>query len=316
MRTTRSTARTPVGQAIAGWRDEMTARGVRPASISRMTRAVSAACDACGWRFTDQIAYTPAVAWLAEKRRSGAWSGATYDQAVSVLRGFGKYLRRSGVSGANPLEDLLSSREPVGEGSRALTTAEADALVRASLRRHETDRRAKGNAPLFWTFLMATGLRCNEACSCRWGDVSLDAGVIITSAGWSKSRRRDRITLPPAMAHLLAAHARQVPCGRGDLVWPVTPTRATWRMDCVLAGIPDIDHRGRAATMHSCRKSYATWLDAIPGVSAGVVARLTRHASTLTEERYIDHDMRFDADVVARLHVPWPQGVAPLFRAP
>lgn len=315
MHTTRATARTPIGQAIAGWRDEMTARGVRPASISRMTRSVAAACEGCGWRFVDQVAYTPAVSWLAAKRRSGAWSGASYDQAVSVLRSFGQYLRRSGMHAANPLQDLLSSREPPGDGSRALSADEAAAIVLAAIRRHHTDGRSRGNPPLFYAFLMLTGLRYNEAVSCRWGDFNLDAGVLVTDPAWSKSRRRDRVAIAPSLVALLRQHREQVPSARTSLVWPHAPTRATWRADCIAAGVAERDERGRAATMHSCRKAFATWLDGIPGASAGVVSRLTRHASTLTEERYIDHDMRSDAALVAALPCPWPSGVAPRYRA-
>lgn len=303
-----------IDQALAGWRDEMTARGIRASSIARMTRTIEAAAAGCAWATAREISYGECVAYLAAKRRSGAWSGASYDQAVSILRGFGKYLRRSGALRANPLEDLLSSREPGGEGSRAYSIEEAARHVAASFRRHSTDRRARGNAPLFWTFCFLTGLRYHEARACAWGDIALEHGFALTDPAWAKSRRKDRIALAPCLIELLRLHRSQIPSGRRDPVWPIAPNRSTWHADREAAGISEIDERGRPATIHSCRKSFATWLDALPGISSGVVSRLARHATTLTEERYIDPSSERERAAVALLPSPWPAGAIPAFR--
>lgn len=293
----------------------MTGRGIRTTSIRRMVRAIEAAAAGCAWKNTAQVEYTQCVSYLAAKRRDG-WGGSTYDQNVSVLRCFGQYLRRARIATTNPLEDLMPSRDGGGEGARAYSVDEAALHVAASLRRHQTDGRAIGNAPLFWTFCFMTGMRHHEASACTWGDVACDCArpMIITSKEWSKSRRRDRIALAPEIARLMTIHRGQVPSARRDRVWPIVPTRATWHADREAAGIPEIDERGRPATVHTCRKSFATWLDDLPGVSAGIVARLTRHARSLTEERYIDPAVDREREAVSGLKSPWPSGAIPHFR--
>lgn len=303
-----------VDDALTGWRDEMGARGCRPGSIDRMVSIVERVQECSAWSTVHHVNYTSAVAFLAARRRAvPPWSGPTYDQAVSTLRTFGEFLRRSGHLPANPLMDLQSCGEKGEDGSRALTPDEARAIISASIDRHLRSRRASGCAPLFWLMMMYTGLRYAEACAVRWKDVDLGTGTLCTDPKWqgNKSRRRDRIPIHAALADLLKGHLDAAKPGSdapGSPIFPKAPTRHTWHLEREAAGIAKRDGRNRPVTTHSCRKSFCTWLDS-QSIPRGLVSRLARHSHTLTEERYIDHDGADEVRAIAALPLIWPSGL-------
>lgn len=308
-----STANESLDGIVSRWRDEMTARGVRPGSIQRMISTVERVAHSQGWKRAEHVDYTGAVAFLAARRRQDKpWSGPTYDQAVSTLRTFGEFLRRSGLRHSNPLMDLQACGEQGEAGSRALTPEDARRILIASIDRHLKSRRAKGCAPLYWLTLFYTGLRYSEAEAMRWKDIDFtgETAFIYTDPKWkgNKGGRRDRIPLHPRLAEMLRAHRSTVPDSSSALVFPIVPSRRTWQLDRERAGIPERDGRNRPATPHSCRKSFCTWLDAMV-IPRGLVSRLARHATTLTEAKYIDHDPAEEMKAIAGLPLIWPDGV-------
>jgi integrase len=296
-----------IDEAVARWRDDLTARGCRPRSIDRMVSTVERVADYSGWSAAAHVDYTGAVAFLADRRRADPpWSGPTHDQAVSTLRTFGEFLRRCRVTPINTLEDLESCGEPGEQGPRALTPDEARRIIEASIDRHMESRRARGCAPLFWLHQFYTGLRYSESRSARWSDYDLDAGMIYTDPKWvgNKAKRRDTIPIRADMLELLIGHRDRVPHGPKDPVFPKVPNLATWHKEREAAGIPLLDPRKRRATIHSCRKSFCTWLDS-QNIPRGVVSRLARHAVTLTERAYIDHSGGVDRQAVESLPQLW-----------
>lgn len=308
----RPTAGVSVDDALARWRDDLTARDCTPRSIERMMSIVSRVCECSGWNTANDVTYQHAVAFLAARRRQDSpWSNATHDQAVSTLRTFGEFLRRSGVLHANPLADLQSVGALNPQGARALTPDEARRLVACSIDRHLESRRAKGCAPLYWTVLFLTGLRVSEAASMAWSDIELDTPdpCIWTDPRWTgnKAGRRDRIPLHPELVVLLTSY-RSSRMYRPGLIFPMAPTTATWNMDRDAAGIPMRDGRKRKATRHSARKSFITWLDAL-GIPRGLVSKLARHATTLTERVYVDHSEAKERESIALLGGVWPEKV-------
>jgi integrase len=299
----------PFDAAVVAWSNEMAARGCRPGSVSRMATLVRAVAKSRSWASVEHVRYADAVGFLAEHRtKDKPWAGTTYDQAVSTLRVFGEFCRRSGWCSTNPLIDLQSCGEPGDHGSRALTVEEARALLRASLARHRKSRRAKGFAPLYWLTMLYTGLRYAEAGSLRWADLDLGESPMLYTdpkAEGNKARRRDRIPLRPDLVALLVAHRRTL-ATEAVMVFPEAPTRATWHLDREAAGISRKDARGRPATSHSCRKTFCTWLDA-QAIPRGLVSRLARHAQGLTEERYIDHGVEAEVAAIRSLPEVWPE---------
>jgi len=298
-------------EAIQRWSDSMLARVVKPSSTVRMTAMVRRAADFAGWQTADQVTYAEAVAFLASKRRPDGegrdWSGPTYDQAVSTLRVFGDFLRRNYRLPENPLKDLEPSGEPGGDGARALSVEDARGMIASAIARHLDSRRARGLSPVVWLFMFKTGLRCNETASVEWSNLLLDddTPLLVTNPRWDKSGRKNTIPLNREVAEQLRRLRASLDKPTG-LVFPVMPNRDTWNKDRESAGIPEIDRRGRGATMHSARKSFATWLDRA-GVPAGFRSQLMRHAETLAEARYTDHALPELSTAIDRLEPLWPK---------
>lgn len=309
-----------IDECVARWRDQLTGRGVRPRSIERMASVVERVAEYSGWLKATDVKYDDAVAFLAAQRRGTdkkkGWTGSTYDQAVSVLRGFGEHLRRLSKAEPwrlmeNPLADLQSSGEPTGDGARALTIAEARRLIQASIDRHYESRRAKGCAPLVWCWQFLTGFRYNETMNVRWGNVDLEGGFVWTDPAWAKSKRKDLVPLTTPLLELMREYQKTVPHARGDLVFPQMPVRATWHLDRKAAGIPEVDGRGRYCSIHSARKSCRTWL-VQANVERDTVDMIVRHKDNV-RDRYNDLDMQHLREAADKLPVLWPENGPKIF---
>jgi len=294
-----------ITRAIADWQADMERRGCKPASVRTFGTHATRLVEFANWSAPDQITLAGAIEYLAAKRKSG-WSGTTHDGAVSALRNFGAFLAKTGVLTANPLEHLESSGETGGQGARALTLDEARALVATARQRAARTGKDKSSAALFYLTLLHTGLRHAEASALLWGDLDLDGEtpVLVSNPAWSKNGRRELVPLHRELYTLLREHRKGVQNGRENKVFPHVPNRHTWDVDREAAGIKRIDARGRQASYHSTRKYLATMLDRT-GASPGVVSRILRHADTLAQSRYIDHDLSAEVAAIAALPALW-----------
>ncbi len=302
-----------ISDAVNLWKTEMEGRGCTPSSIGRMISTVIRCSEWVGWTHTGQVEYAGAISFLG-KMRAGGWSGPTYDQAVSTLKVFGEFMRRSRIGPAdqfgrheNTLIDLQSSGEKGGDGACPMSTEQACAFIMAAIDRHLKSRRAKGASPVFWLSLFKTGLRYSENCAMRWGDLDLDTKSLYTDPKWpgNKAGRRDFLPLNTELFELLLPYRETVPHGPDDPVFPVVPNRNTFNKDREAASIPKMGASRRKFSIHSTRKSFCTWVDAT-GAPRGLVSALARHAETLTEERYITHSeekLRATIELLPRI---WP----------
>lgn len=290
-----------ISRALADWQADMERRGCKETSVKTFGKHVTRLIEHTGWSSPDQIDLRGAMEYLGAKRKAG-WSGTTHDGAVSALRNFGAFLYKTGVLTANPLEHLEASGETGGQGARALNLDEARALVRTARDRALRTGKDKSCAALFYLTLLHTGLRHAEASALLWGDLDLDGEtpVLVSNPAWSKNGRRELVPLHPELLALLREHRKGVKNGRENKVFPHSPNRHTWDVDREAAGIKRVDARGRQASYHSTRKYIATMLDRT-GASPGVVSRILRHADTLAEARYIDHDLCAEVEAVQRL---------------
>lgn len=290
-----------ITRAVADWQADMERRGCKAGSVKTFGTHATRLIEFAGWSSPDQIDLRTTIEYLSAKRKSG-WSGTTHDGAVSALRNFGAFLFKTGSLKANPLEHLEASGETGGQGARALTLDEARALVRAARERALRTGKDKSSAALFYMTLLHTGLRHAEAAALLWGDVDLDSKtpVLVSNPAWSKNGRRELVPLHSELHTLLRTHRKTVRDGRENKVFPHAPNRHTWDVDREAAGIKRIDARGRQASYHSTRKYLATMLDRT-GASPGVVSRILRHADTLAEARYIDHDLSAEVAAISAL---------------
>jgi integrase len=294
-----------IPSAVEAWGRDMARRGCRAQSFARYKEAVEKCAAHAGWSTVTDINLAGAIDYLGVMRE-GRWGGTTHDWNASALRSFSKFLHKTERLEANVLEHLESCGDPGEPGSRALTTDEVRAIVKAAHERARYDKRARGNAALYYAFLCKTGLRAAEAAKIRWKDIDLHGAppAIYTDPSWAKNRKRQRVVLNAELVALLVEHRKTVIDRPDSRIFPQCPNRHTWQKDREAAGIKRTDARNRDATMHSCRKWLDTELDRL-GVAIGVRRRIIRHAGGI-DDRYLDPQAEAETLAVSQLPNIWP----------
>jgi len=153
---------------------------------------------------------------------------------------------------------------------------------------------AKGSRayiPLVIAF--ATGMRRGEVLGLRWQDLDLDRGLVHVRGQWQRdgyqalktSSNERTVPLPPSVVEILRHHraSQKVVSLSG---WVCTgrfadqPFSAQW-LDHYFAKIRDQLGLDKRLTVHSIRRSYATWL-AESGVDPKTIASLLGHSTIRT----------------------------------
>lgn len=301
--------------ALDAWGVAMRAAGRKPRSIRAFREVVDRAARERGWVSVADLTYDAVLGWLAE-RRDGGWRGTTYRRNMSCFRSLTKYLVRTRRINDNFLADVDLPKDDGEDGARAATTDEARAIILRAWIRDQADRRCKGARALYWLCLFAAGCRSSEPASWKRRHLVIDHET--PHLRWTpeimKNSKRQDVALAPGLAELLREHletiardrarAKLPPAGPDDPVFPVAPTRTTFRSDRDAAGITAIDGRGRGFSPHSARKWFATTLVAC-GVGKDLKDRLMRHAGSV-EARYFDPPLAEQASAVALLPRLWP----------
>lgn len=165
----------------------------------------------------------------------------------------------------------------------------------------------------------AEGLRGAEAARLQWYAVDCDQQVIRVPAGQTKNGKKADLPLPAPLAAALEA-IRPEGVRPTDKIFPHRPSRRTWIVDLVRAGIVRVRHdlktlrrvrkdktlktnhvyvaenlegylddEGRALSPHSLRLTFNEWL-ARKGVDLDTRKKLMRHSdANLTATTYRDH---------------------------
>lgn len=285
----------------------MTRRSCKPKSVERFCRHATELCAARDWRTVSQIPLDGAVTWLGEQRAAQRWSGTTHDGVASALRCWAQFMADHQLTPLNVLARLEGSGDVGGEGSRAMRTDEARAIIAAARRWETTDRRVKSPLALWYTFLCLSGLRVAEAGKVRWRDLTLIDGrfSIVTDPAWSKNAKRMEVPINTELAGLLEAHRRASPANADAPIFRVTPNRHTFGTVLNLSGVRYQDDRMRIVSQHSCRKWLATELDRL-GASPGIQALALRHFEGVTQKHYTDRLVGEAREYFERLPSLWP----------
>lgn len=227
-------------------------------------------------------------AWMA-RRSSDGLSRSSTARAMSVLRGFFRWLEREGYGANHAIRAMRSPRRPQGiprpltVGDTALLLDSVDLLPGEPW---ETQR----DLALF-TLLYGCGLRISEALGLSRGDAPVGDSLTVTGKG-SKQRM---LPVLPVVRDAVRAYLRLCPWqpgGNGPLFVGVrgkrlNPAVAQKRLRelRLLLGLPD------SVTPHALRHSFATHLLG-GGGDLRTIQELLGHASLSTTQRYtaVDSD--------------------------
>lgn len=177
---------------------------------------------------------------------------------IGSLRVFYGWAAGAGALATSPAAQLRIPRRPQPT-PRALTIAQIRQLI-AYLAR-QTGLRARRDEACLLTALYA-GLRACELATLRWGDVDLDASVIVVRL--SKCGHGRVVPIHPALRPILVAWQRLQALGADAPLFGDTHDDATAGRPITAARVGKIARRAKIATglpltAHVLRHTFATW---------------------------------------------------------
>jgi len=310
------TRRAPLEQLVVAYKEQLEADGAVPRYVKGTIRQIREFVAFAKASTIPSIALADAERFVADVR--SRLSAKTRDHYAGALRGFGRWLERTGRWGVDPFHGLpvrTSSRDKHRVFKRVgFRYEEAEKLVEAAWARFEADRVRSGmpshqeyedgyavrdRQVLYW-FTLTTAFRANEAASVRWEDLTLDGkklGVRL-SGTFTKNGDDANVPLQSFVAEALRAmrtrrSTKQVRRGNGpvletDLVFHVPDKIAELvRKDAAHAGlIPQKSPTSRRVDFHALRKSCARILIEL-NVHPKVIQQTLRHSDIrLTMDLY------------------------------
>lgn len=225
-------------------------------------------------------------AWLAQRTQDGL-SRPSIARALSTLRGFFKFLERTGRGENAALKTLRSPRLPK-QVPRPLSESDAVETLSTAAELQDEPWLAARDVALF-SLLYGCGLRLGEALSLTVADRPRGESLRVLGKG-SKERI---VPVLPLVRDAIAAYLAQRPDGspedsalfigaRGGALNPGVVQRQMRRLR-VLLGL------GERATPHALRHSFATHLLANGG-DLRTIQELLGHTTLATTQRYTQVD--------------------------
>ncbi|MGC2857598.1 tyrosine recombinase XerC [Novispirillum sp. DQ9] len=237
-------------------------------------------------------------AYLAARTAEGL-SRTSVARAMSTLRGFFKFLDRSGRLSNQAISTVRSPRPP-RVAPRPLGEDEArDALETIGELQEEPWLAARDIA--LFTLLYGCGLRIGEALALNVGDAPAGDTMIVTGKG-AKQRL---VPVLPIVREAVADYLERLPYdrsadaplfvgARGKRLNPGVVQRQMRRLRPYIG-------LGDSATPHALRHSFATHLLARGG-DLRTIQELLGHTSLVTTQRYTQVDATHLASVHAKAH--------------
>lgn len=250
--------------------------------------------DLAGLRAED---LTTDVCTRALSIAEGHYAAASLRRMVSTLRGFLRYLVRTGALTADPLDvEVFTLPSPATPRPRAVSDTDLDAMRAAAALPVPS-----GSRGMLWPtrdvavvdLLAGCGLRVSEASRARWGWIDERAERPVLRVDGKGGRRRD-VPIPRRVDASLRAWRAELVAEEFP-VTPVTPVLvhpdgspvSTSSLDRVIRAIAR--RSGTAlpagAAAHALRHHYGTTL-ALRGVPLTFISQLLGHADPRTTEIY------------------------------
>jgi integrase/recombinase XerC len=221
-------------------------------------------------------------AYLARRARDQL-EHSSRARALSVLRGFVRFLHRRGLASTTALAALRSPKLPHGV-PKPLTIEDAANSAAAPGERVPNDWQGKRDTAIL-TLLYGCGLRLSEALGLTRAEAPLCDVLMITGKGGKQRLLPVLPAVRQAIADYLAACPHRVvnegPLFVGARGGPLNPRLVQRQMALlrVRLGLPD------TATPHALRHSFATHLLGAGG-DLRTIQELLGHASLSTTQRY------------------------------
>jgi len=224
-------------------------------------------------------------AWLA-RRAADALMRSSSARALSVLRGFFRFLDRRGLTKNAALAAVRTPKLPRSV-PKPLSEVDADAALEAADKDEATLEPwiARRDVAVL-TLLYGCGLRISEALGLSRGEAPLTPGTLTVTGKGGKTRQ---VPVLPAVADAVAAYVAACPWRlppeealfRGARGGPLHPRLVQRRMESLRQQLllPE------TATPHALRHSFATHLLA-GGGDLRAIQELLGHASLTTTQRY------------------------------
>ncbi|MFN3242915.1 MAG: tyrosine-type recombinase/integrase [Planctomycetota bacterium] len=304
----------PLSRLIAEYREHMSVEQRAPRYVRETVRQLRAFVSFAKVGTIPSITAPGAERWLESIRKKRA--AKTRDHHASALRGFGRWLERTGRWDRNPFQSIRV-RTPKRDRHRVFkrvgfTFSEAEQLVEAAWARFEAERvyggvqaqkgydeKVRDRQVLYW-FVLTTGFRASECASIRWEDVSLDGDkpCVRLAGDFTKNGDDARIPLQGFVAEALRAmRTRRSESQVRRYLGPVQETDHVFQMpdkpaelvrkDAAFAGlIPQKSPTSKRVDFHALRKSCARILIEMQ-VHPKVIQQVLRHSDIrLTMDLY------------------------------
>ena len=236
----------------------------------------------------EQLTAADFRAWMARRASDGA-NRASIARAMSVLRGFFRWLERNGHGANHAIRAMRSPRQAPGI-PKPLTVPDADLLLDSMDLLPGEPWETQRDVALF-TLLYGCGLRISEALGLNRGEAPVGDALTVTGKG----NKQRMLPVLPAVREAVQAYLKLCPWqpgdddplflgARGKRLSPGVAQRRLRELRLLL-GLPD------SVTPHALRHSFATHLLAAGG-DLRAIQELLGHASLSTTQRYtaVDSD--------------------------
>ena len=238
-------------------------------------------------------------AWLARRAMAGSARSSTA-RALSVVRGFFRFLDRRGLARNAALKGLRTPKVPRSV-PRPLTPADAKAVLREVGQVAEDAWVAARDVALL-TVLYGCGLRIGEALALDLGDVAARPEAIVVTGKGAKQRL---VPVLPAVWRAIDAYLALRPHAQ----FADSPLFVGVRGGRLNAAVAQRQMRaargalglGDTATPHALRHSFATHLLGASG-ELRTIQELLGHASLSTTQRYTEVAPEQMLEVYRRAH--------------
>lgn len=237
-------------------------------------------------------------AYLARRSAEGL-SRTSVARAMSTLRGFFKFLERTGRLSNAAIATVRTPRPP-RQVPRPLGEAEALETLSTAAELQDDPWLAARDMALF-TLLYGCGLRLGEALALDVGQAPASDTMVVTGKG----NKQRIVPVLPVVREAIAAYLAQRPFpadpagplfvgARGKRLNPGVVQRQMRRLRALLG-------LGERATPHALRHSFATHLLA-KGGDLRTIQELLGHSSLTTTQRYTEVDSARLEAVHAKAH--------------